>query len=46
MLEYRVMKGLKKIGSFKTWRHVVNFWTVLFFIAIIYDFFNDNVFPE
>jgi hypothetical protein len=34
---------LKKAGSFKTWRYVVNFWTVLFFAAIIYDFFNDNI---
>ena len=38
-----VMTDLKKIGSFKTWRYVVNFWTILFFVAIIYDFFNDNV---
>ena len=37
------MKDLTKAGSFKTWRYVVNFWTILFFVAIIYDFFNDNV---
>ena len=33
---------LKRLGSFKTWRFVVNFWTIVFFAAIIYDFFNRN----
>ena len=33
----------QKAGSFKTWRHVVNFWTLIFFAAIIYDFFSDNL---
>ena len=41
-----VMTDLKKIGSFKTWRHVVNFWTILFFAAIIYDFLNSNALSQ
>ena len=40
------MTDLKKIGSFKTWRHVVNFWTILFFAAIIYDFLNSNALSQ
>ena len=34
---------LEKAGSFKLWRRMVNFWTIIFFAAIVYDFFNDNV---
>ena len=34
---------LQKAGSFKTWRTIVNFWSFVFFAAILYDFFNDNV---
>ena len=40
------MKILKKIGSFKTWRHIVNFWTILFFAAIAYDFTNNNALSQ
>jgi uncharacterized membrane protein YhaH (DUF805 family) len=24
------------------WRHLTNFWTIVFFIAIVYDFITDN----
>jgi heme/copper-type cytochrome/quinol oxidase subunit 4 len=34
---------LQKAGSFKLWRHMVNFWTVVFFAAIAYDFWKDNI---
>ena len=40
------MKDLTKAGSFKTWRHVVNFWTILFFAAIVYDFLNNNALSQ
>lgn len=33
---------LEKLGSFSIWRHIVNFWTVIFFLAVIYDFFTLN----
>ena len=32
-----------RLGTFNVWRNVVNFWSIIFFIAIIYDFFNDNI---
>ncbi len=34
---------LQRAGSFKSWRMIVNFWTLVFFAAIIFDFYNDNV---
>lgn len=34
---------LQKVGSFNAWRLIVNFWTMVFFAAIIFDFYNDNV---
>ncbi|MEI8328372.1 MAG: hypothetical protein WCG02_04560 [Candidatus Taylorbacteria bacterium] len=34
---------LQKAGSFKMWRIIVNFWTLIFFTAIIFDFYNDNM---
>lgn len=37
---------LQKSGSFRVWRVVVNFWSFVFFAAIIYDFFNDNMLSE
>ena len=37
---------IKKAGSFSFWRHMVNFWTIIFFIAIIYDFLNANVLSD
>ncbi len=34
---------LQKFGSFNVWRYLTNFWTFIFFTAILYDFYNDNV---
>ena len=42
----KILERLQKSGSFKTWRHVVNFWTILFFAAIIYDFLNNNALSQ
>ena len=36
----------EKIGNFRFWRLVVNFWTGIFFTAIVYDFFMDNIFAH
>lgn len=33
----------EKIGNFRFWYLVVNFWTIVFYGAIIYDFLNHNV---
>ena len=37
---------IRELGSFNTWRHMVNFWTFVFFTAIVYDFFNANFLAE
>ncbi|MDB5239257.1 MAG: hypothetical protein JWO00_592 [Candidatus Parcubacteria bacterium] len=37
---------LEKAGSFTTWRILVNFWSVVLFAAIIYDFFTTNSLSE
>jgi len=34
--------NLQKAGSFNMWRHIVNFWSMVMFAAIIYDFFTSN----
>lgn len=31
-----------KIGTFRFWRILTNFWTGVFYIAIVYDFFGEN----
>jgi len=41
-----LLKRLLATGSFKFWRHMVNFWTVVFFAAIAYDFFHDNILSQ
>lgn len=33
---------MQRLGSFGTRRRIVNLWTLIFFAAIVYDFFNDN----
>lgn len=33
----------ERAGKFGFWRALVNFWTLLFFVAIIYDFFHANI---
>jgi len=37
------MNNKTPIKSFKFWRWTTNAWTLIFFIAIAYDFFNGNV---
>jgi uncharacterized protein YacL len=32
------MKKLKKKNEFNFWRYLINFWTLFFFVIIIYDF--------
>jgi hypothetical protein len=41
-----VTKRIEKLGGFGSWRYIVNFWTFVFFIAIVYDFFNENLLSE
>jgi uncharacterized membrane protein YhaH (DUF805 family) len=36
----------EKIGNFKFWFRVVNFWTFVFLAAIVYDFMVDNMLME
>lgn len=41
-----IINNIQKIGSFNVWRKTVNFWSVIFFAAILYDFFNHNILAE
>lgn len=41
-----LLRFSEKIGNFKFWFIVVNFWTVVFFAAIATDFFMDNLLDE
>lgn len=36
----------ERVGKFGFWRGLVNFWTVVFFAAIVYDFLHGNVLDE
>ncbi len=36
----------EQIGNFRFWRLVVNFWTGVFFVAIVYDFASHNAFAQ
>ncbi len=38
--------SFKNLGSFNGWRIIVNFWTFIFFAAILYDFFNKNILSD
>ena len=38
-----IIHVIQKLGSFNSWRRIVNFWTIIFFAAIVYDFFNENI---
>ena len=38
-----LIKSIQRLGSFSSRRMVVNFWTLVFFSAIVYDFYNDNI---
>lgn len=31
-----------KINDFKFWRYLINFWSILFFVVIAYDFATNN----
>ncbi len=41
-----LLRVSENIGNFRFWRLVVNFWTGVFFTAIAYDFFVENVFAQ
>ena len=43
---FNYLKKISRVGSFGAWRILVNFWTLIFFAAIVYDFFNANVLAE
>ena len=36
----------EKTGTFNVWRQLKNFWTFVFFTAIVYDFFHENILVE
>ena len=36
----------EKIGNFKFWRIMTNFWTGIFFVAIVYDYLMHNALAE
>lgn len=36
----------ERLGKFRFWYVVVNFWTLVFFGAIVYDFFTENFLAE
>jgi hypothetical protein len=36
----------ERIGNFRFWRIVTNFWTGVFFVAIVYDFFSENMLSD
>ncbi len=38
-----VINKLQGLGSFSMWRKVTNFWSLIFFLAIVYDFFEGNI---
>lgn len=47
---HKTMRSLlrfsERIGNFKFWFTVVNFWTFVFFAAIVYDFMTENYLAE
>jgi hypothetical protein len=36
----------RKAGSFGTWRSIVNFWSFVFYVAIVYDFLHENALSD
>ena len=42
----KLIDRLQKAGSFSMWRKIVNFWSFVFFAAIVYDFFNHNILAD
>jgi len=39
-------KDLVNNGNFEFWRYLINSWTILFFVVIIYDFITANAIIE
>lgn len=37
-----LVRASERIGKFGFWRAITNFWTLVFFGAIVYDFFTAN----
>lgn len=37
-----ILRLSQKIGNSRFWRTMANFWTIVFFAAIAYDFWNEN----
>ncbi len=36
----------ERVGNFRFWYIMVNFWTIMFFGVITYDFFHHNILDE
>ncbi|MFA6158719.1 MAG: hypothetical protein WC763_03825 [Candidatus Paceibacterota bacterium] len=36
----------QRVGRIGFWRGLVNFWTIIFFASIVYDFLNHNILDE
>jgi len=39
-------EDIKRKSDFKFWRYLINFWSIVFFVAIILDFYYKNSFGE
>ncbi len=42
-MQENISNKIQKLGTFTVWRRITNFWSLIFFLAIIYDFFENNV---
>lgn len=40
------MKNISLFEEFRFWRVLINFWSLLFFIVVILDFCNDNIYSQ
>lgn len=36
----------ERVGNFRFWRGLTNFWTVIFFVAVIFDYVKENSLVE
>ncbi len=43
---FNLFRTFRRVGTFGAWRVLVNFWTFVFFSAIIYDFYNHNLLSD
>lgn len=41
-----LLRFSEKIGNFRFWRLLTNFWTGIFYVAIVYDLFSHNSLDE